>query len=1046
MSDIRFNQWLHQSGTGGVSQVASGAVGVGTTNPLADFYVRGDAQITGILTAGHIAMGSSITFGDNDRIYLGDGTDFQLYHASSDNNSYIVESGAGSLVVNASKFHVKNAANNEDVAIFNQTGNNELYFSNTKRFETTNTGAVVTGILTATTFSGSIAASNINSGTVATARLGSGTASSSTFLRGDGSWAATGAGTGEQFVKLKNSSGALNDGGENVYAGYRAGASLASGANENTFYGTDAGRDCATGDYNVFIGHRAGENSLNSKNTAIGAESLHSQTSGQLNTAVGYQAGIKITTANYNTAVGHMTLSGDGSSHNVTGGSNVVMGYMSGYGISSGEKNVLIGYESGYDMTTGYWNSGLGHQALENVGVGTCNTALGYRAGHTINNGSNNICIGNQVTATASDTSNEVTIGNSDVTKFRIPGINFVLKDNGGTPSSGQVLTADGSGEGYWAASSGTTINSNADNRIITGSGTAGTLNGESNFTYDGNQVAVYAQTDDTDCILHLVGKTPNGGVGQAGRTAIIAESTATNNGSSSMHLRTRNSSNAQIIAMTLDSNQNVGIGTELPGNKLQIGKTGHTGYALATISGTYGTVLQVGEGTTPTTAAALWVRNLNNGGTPTTLFRVDGNANIQLGGQAKLSHKTTTEVNALSAVEGSILYDTTLNKGKIYNGSNWLTFGGGSPVWVTTAGNIGTLYNNSLSNGSWSISSLQSNSDSGNVTYSVSSGSLPTGMSLSTAGAFSGTVNGVGSDTTYTFTVSASNDSGTSTRQFNIIVKAQVTSNYSYTGSTVTWSRPSTNVKYVAFQIWGGAGTHGTCTSNSQHPGAGGQTVGTINVSSHSSLSLQVGEAGKDTGTGSGGWPNGGSGNIQHSCKGAGGGGSSNIYNSSGTGSYSNLIAVAGAGGGVSHGNPNSNGGDGGGTNGASSNRGGGGGTQNAGGAQGSTACGNTGNAGAGTQMQGGSAGGGSGCTNAGAGGGGGWYGGGAGGNSNSGNTYGGGGGGSGYYDTNLVSSGATRSYGESGWSANKPSGIAERASYGDNNRGGHGYIILSY
>jgi len=156
MSDIRFNQWLHQSGTGGVSQVASGAVGVGTTNPLADFYVRGDAQITGILTAGHIAMGSSITFGDNDRIYLGDGTDFQLYHASSDNNSYIVESGAGSLVVNASKLHVKNAANNEDVAVFNQSGNNELYFSNTKRFETTNTGAIVTGILTATSFSGAL--------------------------------------------------------------------------------------------------------------------------------------------------------------------------------------------------------------------------------------------------------------------------------------------------------------------------------------------------------------------------------------------------------------------------------------------------------------------------------------------------------------------------------------------------------------------------------------------------------------------------------------------------------------------------------------------------------------------------------------------------------------------------------------------------------------------------------------------------------------------------------------------------------------------------
>ena len=166
MSDIRFNQWLHQSGTGGVSQVASGAVGVGTTNPLSDFYVRGDAQITGILTAGHISLGSSITFGDDDRIYLGDGTDFQLYHASSDNNSYIVESGAGSLVVNASSFHVKNAANNEDIAKFSQSGNNELYFSNSKKFETTNTGAVVTGILTATTFVGALTGTASGNATV----------------------------------------------------------------------------------------------------------------------------------------------------------------------------------------------------------------------------------------------------------------------------------------------------------------------------------------------------------------------------------------------------------------------------------------------------------------------------------------------------------------------------------------------------------------------------------------------------------------------------------------------------------------------------------------------------------------------------------------------------------------------------------------------------------------------------------------------------------------------------------------------------------------
>jgi hypothetical protein len=35
----------------------------------------------------------------------------------------------------------------------------------------------------------------------------------------------------------------------------------------------------------------------------------------------------------------------------------------------------------------------------------------------------------------------------------------------------------------------GTTINNNADNRVITGSGTSGTLNGETNFTYDGTDL-----------------------------------------------------------------------------------------------------------------------------------------------------------------------------------------------------------------------------------------------------------------------------------------------------------------------------------------------------------------------------------------------------------------------------------------------------------------------------------------------------------------------------------------------------------------------------
>jgi len=69
-----------------------------------------------------------------------------------------------------------------------------------------------------------------------------------------------------------------------------------------------------------------------------------------------------------------------------------------------------------------------------------------------------------------------------------IDGVNF--KVNGGQGSDGQVLTSTGSGVA-WEASSGTTINNNADNRVITGSGTANTLEGESNLVFTGANLGI---------------------------------------------------------------------------------------------------------------------------------------------------------------------------------------------------------------------------------------------------------------------------------------------------------------------------------------------------------------------------------------------------------------------------------------------------------------------------------------------------------------------------------------------------------------------------
>ena len=68
--------------------------------------------------------------------------------------------------------------------------------------------------------------------------------------------------------------------------------------------------------------------------------------------------------------------------------------------------------------------------------------------------------------------------------------------------SANQVLQTNGSGALSFASASGTTINNNADNRLITGSGTANTLEGEANATWNGNTLALTAGAGNTGISL----------------------------------------------------------------------------------------------------------------------------------------------------------------------------------------------------------------------------------------------------------------------------------------------------------------------------------------------------------------------------------------------------------------------------------------------------------------------------------------------------------------------------------------------------------------
>ena len=163
MSDIRFNQWLHNSGTGGVSQVDGGHVGIGTTNPEIAVH-SGNNKIlnVGIVTAstyygdgsnlsGLVGGATSLSFNDNIGAYFGNSQDLKIHHDG--NHSYIDDQGQGNLRLRSGTLEITNLAGNKTSAIFSSGGGQTLNFNNNTKFVTTNTGAVVTGILTATNVS-----------------------------------------------------------------------------------------------------------------------------------------------------------------------------------------------------------------------------------------------------------------------------------------------------------------------------------------------------------------------------------------------------------------------------------------------------------------------------------------------------------------------------------------------------------------------------------------------------------------------------------------------------------------------------------------------------------------------------------------------------------------------------------------------------------------------------------------------------------------------------------------------------------------------------
>jgi len=105
-------------------------------------------------------------------------------------------------------------------------------------------------------------------------------------------------------------------------------------------------------------------------------------------------------------------------------------------------------------------------------------------------------------------------------------------------------------------------------------------------------------------------------------------------------------------------------------------------------------------------------------------------------------------------------------------------------PTWTTTAGTLGSYYETT------NISNTVVASGDAPITYSLFSGSLPTGASLATNGIITGTAPVDSSSTTYSFTIKATDAQlQDSTRSFSLTINTDV----------VTWVSPANATTYTS-------------------------------------------------------------------------------------------------------------------------------------------------------------------------------------------------------------------------------------------------------
>jgi hypothetical protein len=193
-------------------------------------------------------------------------------------------------------------------------------------------------------------------------------------------------------------------------------------------------------------------------------------------------------------------------------------------------------------------------------------------------------------------------------------------------------------------------------------------------------------------------------------------------------------------------------------------------GSQLTGVAETKPTITSISPNTIDNTQTEIVITGTNFEITPNVEL-ISTTGGITLADTITRNSATQLTINATLTVDGTYFIRIENPNGLAVRSSTALLTVSDAPTWSTSAGSLG-----SIAAGSSASFTVSATSDSA-VTYSITSGALPGGLSLnSSTGAITGTESGATQETNYNFTVTATDaESQTAPRAFSITVTASI-------------------------------------------------------------------------------------------------------------------------------------------------------------------------------------------------------------------------------------------------------------------------------